>query len=44
MLFCLWVGRKRCVDIETNLPPFLTPLTGASVARRLDIDLDVRGN
>jgi hypothetical protein len=30
---CEWVARKRCVDIEMDLPPFLAPLTGPSVAR-----------
>jgi hypothetical protein len=25
---CLWVARKRCVAIETNLPPSLTPPGG----------------
>jgi hypothetical protein len=36
------VARKRCVNIETNLPPFLTPWRGLLWLTQLDIDLDVQ--
>jgi hypothetical protein len=39
---CLWVARKRCVDIKTNLAPFLTPWRGLLWLTQPDIDLDVQ--
>jgi hypothetical protein len=37
LLVGLWVARKRCVDIERNLPPFLTPWRGLLWLWRLNI-------
>jgi hypothetical protein len=37
-----WVGVEQGLVFAMERPPFFTPLAGASMARRLDIDLDLQ--
>ena len=40
--FSVWLGRKRCVDVEMERPPSLTPLRRLLWLALLDIDLGMQ--